>query len=122
MPARSWEASERKRAYDRDRQARIRAEKRTRKGEQGQGLVPPPRSRQLADKVDGRSVSELHQLREWERLQAQRSRGQCEECGHTWRPRNPSHTINRCPACGVRGSVTFTMIADRKTSEGSGNA
>jgi hypothetical protein len=48
--------------------------------------------------------------RDWECRTAAGFRGGCSDCGHSWRPRNPSPTTNRCPGCGARGTVTYTPI------------
>ncbi len=52
----------------------------------------------------------LEVRRDWELQQARKMRGECDDCGHQWRPRNPSHQTNRCPGCGLRGTVTFSHI------------
>lgn len=49
-------------------------------------------------------------LRNWESQQARKQRGGCSSCGHTWRPRNPSINVNRCPGCQARGTVEYTEV------------
>jgi hypothetical protein len=56
--------------------------------------------------------SDLEVLRRYEVDQASRMRGGCRACGHTWRVRNPSGKVNRCPGCGTRSQVTYTVHND----------
>jgi len=57
--------------------------------------------------------SELDVIVAHELKQTRRMRAQCGICGHTWRPRNSSHAVNRCPGCMVRGHVTFAVYDDK---------
>jgi hypothetical protein len=56
--------------------------------------------------------SDLEVLRRYEVDQASRMRGGCRACGHTWRVRNPSGKVNRCPGCGTRNQVEYTRYDD----------
>ncbi len=56
--------------------------------------------------------SDLEVLRRYEIDQASRMRGGCRACGHTWRVRNPSGKVNRCPGCGTRNQVEYTRYDD----------
>jgi hypothetical protein len=56
--------------------------------------------------------SDLEVLRRYETAEASRRRGECRACGHTWRVRNPSTKVNRCPGCGTRSQVTYTVYND----------
>lgn len=103
---------EAKRKYDRDRQRNLRRLKGATTARPK--VVEPPDSGMVAAifskvEVDPKG-SAVVALRAWELAQAQRTRGNCSECGHSWRPRNPSRCANRCPACGVRGVVTWTEV------------
>jgi hypothetical protein len=55
----------------------------------------------------GVRVRTLDTLERWEVQQARKVRGNCAHCGHSWRPRNPSTGVNRCPGCGTRGRVSY---------------
>lgn len=57
--------------------------------------------------------SELDVIVAHELKQTRRMRAQCGVCGHTWRPRNSSHAVNRCPGCMVRGHVTYSVLDDK---------
>lgn len=69
----------------------------------------------LAVEVDSErpGISELAARRAWEAIQARAMRGHCRDCGHSWRPRNPAATVNRCPGCGVRGRVNYARLSDQ---------
>ena len=60
--------------------------------------------------IDPNPRTSIAILRDWEIAQARKMRGGCNHCGHSWRPRNPSPRINRCPACQMRGTTTITVI------------
>ena len=61
--------------------------------------------------------SDLQALREYEVTQAAKRRGECRNCGHLWRPRNPNPTVNRCPGCGMRGLVRYEVISDEPNKD-----
>lgn len=65
-----------------------------------------------AVEAEARREKAIEVLRDYESRQARKQRGQCSNCGHTWRPRNPSINVNRCPGCNVRGTVSYSQIAD----------
>jgi|GEM_PF-4407081 len=56
--------------------------------------------------------SEVQYVREKEVRDARRRRGECSICGHTWRVKNPSPGVNRCPGCGIRGNVKYQTFSD----------
>lgn len=70
----------------------------------------------MGPEVVGMEKSELQTLREWEQNRARATRGFCSGCGHQWQPRNPNPTVNRCPGCGLRGTVTYTHIETKPPS------
>ena len=57
------------------------------------------------------SSAQLSALLETEVSLARRLRATCGLCHHGWKPRNPSTCLNRCPACGARGEVSYTRYA-----------
>lgn len=79
-------------------------------------LAPPPADPHNADSQDSpaapppggvRARTQLQAVEQWEVANARKTRGNCRDCGHSWRPRNPSTAVNRCPGCGHRGTVTY---------------
>ncbi|HEU5342106.1 hypothetical protein [Edaphobacter sp.] len=58
-------------------------------------------------------LSEAEVVMMYESEQARRTRGGCTNCGHTWRPRNPSQRVKRCPGCGLRSHVSYTVYSDK---------
>lgn len=76
-------------------------------------------------KVGGRCVRSLQAVEEQdvqavereEVMAARTLRGHCRACGHTWRPRNPSRGVNRCPGCGVRRRVSYKALRDPSKGE-----
>lgn len=56
-------------------------------------------------------MNDLQALREYEQRRARETRGFCNSCGHSWQPRNPNPTVNRCPGCGIRGMVKYDKVS-----------
>jgi len=65
-------------------------------------------------------VSELQAIELIEARDRRRRRGYCGSCAHTWKPRNPSPRVNRCPSCGVRGQVRYDVLDDKPQRVGAG--
>jgi hypothetical protein len=63
-----------------------------------------------ADKPE-QQPSEAEIVAAYEVSQARKTRASCASCGHTWRPRNPSQRVNRCPGCGIRGRCSYRTLA-----------
>jgi hypothetical protein len=56
--------------------------------------------------------TQLQLIHDWELRSASQIRGSCSSCGHSWKPRNPSPGVNRCPGCGRRGVATYVRHDD----------